>query len=97
MASMKKLLVSLPLLALAVFLVPGHRSDVLNSARWGEQAPDGSRLSRFTVTDAKAPRADPKSEKALITWLGGGPAGASRLAEASPIEGTLWECTTTGA
>jgi putative heme-binding domain-containing protein len=38
----------------------------------GEQLPEGSRVSRFTVTDTDPPRIDPKSEKILITWLGGG-------------------------
>jgi putative heme-binding domain-containing protein len=45
---------------------------VLYSVKDGEQAPDGSRVSRFTVTDTDPPRVDPKSEKVLITWLGGG-------------------------
>ncbi|HKI36020.1 MAG TPA: PQQ-dependent sugar dehydrogenase [Gemmataceae bacterium] len=45
---------------------------VLNSVHDGEQLPDGSRVSRFTVGDADPPRVDPKSEKVLITWLGGG-------------------------
>jgi uncharacterized repeat protein (TIGR03806 family) len=38
----------------------------------GEQLPDGTRVSRFRVTDANPPRCDPKSEKILITWLAGG-------------------------
>jgi putative heme-binding domain-containing protein len=45
---------------------------VLNSVKDGEQAPEGSRVSRFTVSDTDPLRADPKSEKVLITWLGGG-------------------------
>jgi uncharacterized repeat protein (TIGR03806 family) len=45
---------------------------VLNSVKNGEQAPEGSRVSRFTVSDTDPPRADPKSEKVLLTWLGGG-------------------------
>jgi putative heme-binding domain-containing protein len=45
---------------------------VLNSVKDGEQLPDGSRVSRFTVTDTDPPRVDPKSEKVLITWLAGG-------------------------
>jgi putative heme-binding domain-containing protein len=36
------------------------------------ELPDGSRVSRFTVTDADPPRVEPKSEKVLVTWLGGG-------------------------
>jgi putative heme-binding domain-containing protein len=45
---------------------------VLDSVKDGEQLPDGSRVSRFTVTDTDPPRVDPKSEKVLITWLAGG-------------------------
>ena len=45
---------------------------VLNSVKGGEQLPDGSRVSRFRVTATDPPRIDPKSEKVLITWLGGG-------------------------
>jgi putative heme-binding domain-containing protein len=45
---------------------------VLDSKNWGEQLPDGSRVSRFRVTDTDPPRVDPKSEKVLITWLAGG-------------------------
>jgi putative heme-binding domain-containing protein len=45
---------------------------VLNGVRPGEQLPEGSRVSRFTVKDVHPPRVDPRSEKVLITWLGGG-------------------------
>jgi putative heme-binding domain-containing protein len=45
---------------------------VLNSIKQGEQLPDGSRVSRFSVTDTDPPRIDPQSEKVLISWLGGG-------------------------
>ncbi len=45
---------------------------VVNSVRDGEQLPDGSRVSRFTVSETNPPRVDPKSEKVLFTWLGGG-------------------------
>ena len=34
--------------------------------------PDGSRVSRFRVTDTDPPRIDPASEKVVITWLAGG-------------------------
>lgn len=44
---------------------------VLNGKE-GEQLPDGTRVSRFRVTDTDPPRVDPKSEKVLLTWLGGG-------------------------
>ncbi|MFN9082797.1 MAG: PQQ-dependent sugar dehydrogenase [Planctomyces sp.] len=34
--------------------------------------PDGSRISRFRVTDANPPRLDPQSELPILTWLSGG-------------------------
>ncbi len=34
--------------------------------------PDGTRVSRFRVTDTDPPRVDPKSEQIVITWLSGG-------------------------
>jgi putative heme-binding domain-containing protein len=34
--------------------------------------PDGTRVSRFKVSDAGPPTIDPASEKVLITWLSGG-------------------------
>ena len=34
--------------------------------------PDGTRVSRFTVTDADPPRIDPASEEIVLTWLQGG-------------------------
>ena len=45
---------------------------VLDSKTDGEQLPDGTRVSRFRVSDTDPPRVDPKSEKVLITWLAGG-------------------------
>jgi putative heme-binding domain-containing protein len=45
---------------------------ILDSKNEREQLPDGSRVSRFRVTDTDPPRVDPKSEKILITWLAGG-------------------------
>lgn len=36
------------------------------------QIPEGTRVSRFRVTDTVPPRCDPKSEKILLTWVGGG-------------------------
>jgi putative heme-binding domain-containing protein len=45
---------------------------VLDSKTEGEQLADGSRVSRFRVTDGDPPRCEPKSEKVLITWLAGG-------------------------
>ncbi|MFO0966226.1 MAG: PQQ-dependent sugar dehydrogenase [Gemmataceae bacterium] len=37
-----------------------------------KQLEDGSRISRFRLTDTDPPRIDPASEKIIITWLGGG-------------------------
>ncbi len=45
---------------------------VLSSTKAGEQLPDGTRVSRFQVTDTDPPRVDPESEKILLTWLGDG-------------------------
>jgi putative heme-binding domain-containing protein len=49
---------------------------VLNS-KDGKPLPDGSRVSRFTVTSTEPPRADPKSEVVLLTWLAGGHNGGN--------------------
>jgi putative heme-binding domain-containing protein len=45
---------------------------VLNDVQPGKQAPEGSRVARFTVKPGDPPRIDPASEKVLFTWLGGG-------------------------
>jgi putative heme-binding domain-containing protein len=45
---------------------------VLDSKNGSEQLPEGSRVSRFRVTDTDPPRCDPKSEEVIITWLAGG-------------------------
>jgi putative heme-binding domain-containing protein len=45
---------------------------VLDSKKDGEQLPDGSRVSRFRVSDTDPPRCDPKSEQILFTFLAGG-------------------------
>src|SRR5438105_2397351 len=45
---------------------------VLDSTKEGEQLPNGSRVSRFRVSDSDPPRCDPNSEQVLITWLAGG-------------------------
>jgi putative heme-binding domain-containing protein len=37
-----------------------------------QRLPDGSRVSRFTVTKAEPPRIDPDSEEIVITFAGGG-------------------------
>ncbi|HEY2148259.1 MAG TPA: PQQ-dependent sugar dehydrogenase, partial [Pirellulales bacterium] len=39
--------------------------------------PDGTRLSRFRVSQTDPPRCDPASEQILLTWLGGGHNGGS--------------------
>lgn len=44
---------------------------VLNSKN-GQPLPDGTRVSRFTVTATDPPRCDPDSEQVIITFLGGG-------------------------
>ena len=38
----------------------------------GDRFDDGSRVSRFTVTDASPPRVDPASEEIIFTFVGGG-------------------------
>ncbi len=38
----------------------------------GSDIPDGSHVSRFTVTDTDPPTLDPASEKPIITWPSGG-------------------------
>jgi putative heme-binding domain-containing protein len=45
---------------------------VLNGKTRGKPLAEGSRVSRFRVTDTDPPRCDPKSEKIIITWLAGG-------------------------
>lgn len=39
--------------------------------------PDGSRVSRFTLTQLDPPKIDPGSEQVLISWIGGGHNGGS--------------------
>lgn len=45
---------------------------VLNAKARGKELPDGTRVSRFTVTNTDPPRVEPASEKIIITWLAGG-------------------------
>lgn len=45
---------------------------VLDGTKGNEQLPEGSRVSRFRVTETDPPRVDPESEKILLTFLGGG-------------------------
>jgi putative heme-binding domain-containing protein len=42
------------------------------ASKSGEQLADGSRVSRFRVSDTDPPRVDPASEKILLTFLAGG-------------------------
>ena len=43
----------------------------MDPAYWGQIA-DGTRVSRFTVTQSDPPKLDPASEQIVISWLGGG-------------------------
>jgi putative heme-binding domain-containing protein len=45
---------------------------VLGSKDRHRPLPEGSRVSRFRVTDADPPRLDPAGEEVLLTWLAGG-------------------------
>jgi putative heme-binding domain-containing protein len=38
----------------------------------GERFPDGTRVSRFRMTDTEPPRIDPTSEEVILTFVGGG-------------------------
>ncbi|MGV3484131.1 MAG: PQQ-dependent sugar dehydrogenase [Planctomycetaceae bacterium] len=42
------------------------------SSKTGQPLPDGSRVSRFRVTEENPPRIDVESELPIITWVGGG-------------------------
>ncbi len=73
---------------------------VLDSKNKGEQLPDGTRVSRFTVISPAdggdkggVPRIDPKSEKIIITWLAGGHNGCDL--QFGP-DGCLFICTGDG-
>jgi putative heme-binding domain-containing protein len=44
----------------------------LNHKNPAERLLDGTRVSRFIVSDTDPPRIDPASEKILITWMAGG-------------------------
>jgi glucose/arabinose dehydrogenase len=45
---------------------------LLNSADRRKPLENGTRISRFKVTDTDPPRIDAASEEIIITWLGGG-------------------------
>lgn len=44
---------------------------------YGDKVPDGTKLSRFKLTQQEPPVLDPKSETVLLTWSSGGHNGAS--------------------
>ncbi|WP_395744438.1 PQQ-dependent sugar dehydrogenase [Prosthecobacter sp.] len=44
---------------------------------YGEKVPDGTKLSRFKLTQQEPPVLDPQSETILLTWRSGGHNGAS--------------------
>ncbi|MDZ4405209.1 PQQ-dependent sugar dehydrogenase [Prosthecobacter sp.] len=44
---------------------------------YGDKVPDGTKLSRFKLTQQEPPVLDPKSETVLLTWQSGGHNGAS--------------------
>lgn len=45
---------------------------ILHPKKGGKSLDDGTRVSRFEVTNTNPPRIDPASEKVLITWVEGG-------------------------
>ena len=53
------------------------------SSKTNTPLPDGSRISRFRVTDELPPRIDVDSELPIITWLGGGHNGCDIAFDAS--------------
>jgi putative heme-binding domain-containing protein len=50
---------------------------VVNEKQGGKSLLNGSRVSRFRVSNSDPPRCDPASEQILITWPGGGHNGGS--------------------
>ncbi len=56
---------------------------IILSNKTGKPLPDGSRISRFRVTEEQPPRIDVDSELPIITWLGGGHNGCDIAFDAS--------------
>ncbi len=50
---------------------------VVNGKPKDTPLPNGTRVSRFRVSETDPPRCDPASERIMITWLGGGHNGGS--------------------
>lgn len=53
------------------------------SSKTGSPLPDGSRISRFRVTEDSPPRIDPASELPVFSWLSGGHNGCDLAFDAS--------------
>ncbi len=53
------------------------------SSKTGQPLPDGSRISRFRVTEEMPPKIDVDSELPIITWLAGGHNGCDMAFDAS--------------
>ncbi len=53
------------------------------SSKTGQPLPDGTRISRFRVTEEMPPRFDVDSELPIITWLAGGHNGCDMAFDAS--------------
>ncbi len=56
---------------------------IILSSKTGKPLPDGSRISRFRVTEELPPRIDVESELPIITWLGGGHNGCDMAFDTS--------------
>jgi putative heme-binding domain-containing protein len=58
---------------------PGFRQNrqVYVCYNTANKTPDGSRISRFTLTDSEPPRLDPASEEVIVKWVSGGHNGCS--------------------
>jgi len=65
--------------ALSLAFHPGFTTNrfVYVAYQTGDATPDGSRVSRFRLTDAASPELDINSELPLIFWRGGGHNGCS--------------------